>query len=90
MSKMKDVAIDKMEEMEMAEFPPASDTVFGIHGEHFFHDETPDVRTPNEIESAAHEVEGIFTTYDEYEIIELLSPDVKERMFNALLEYMDV
>jgi hypothetical protein len=89
MGKFKDIAISKMEELEMSEFPPASDTVFGIHGEHYYPEETPDIQTPNELEGAAHDVEGILTTYDMYEIVELLSSEVKEELFNTLLEFMD-
>ena len=40
-------------------------------------------------ESAAHDVEAILNTYGIESIVELLSQETKDKLFNSLLEYMD-
>ena len=87
MGKFKDIAIELMEEEEMTKFNNVVDLMTGDDLE--FPDGTPTIHTPNELESAAHDVESILTTYDMYEIVDLLSADVKGDLFNTLLEFMD-
>ena len=80
MGKFKEIAIELMEEEE-AQLRRGAEIAAEIMDRH-------DAKE-RQHESAAHDVEAIFNTYEIETIVMLLSQETKDKLFNSLLEYMD-